>query len=62
MSEEKKVEEDKFVSTSLIAEPNFINSVSNELNLKDFQTKTVLDLIAEGATTPFIARYRKEAT
>jgi uncharacterized protein len=32
------------------------------LGLKDFQTKTVLDLVAEGSTTPFIARYRKEAT
>ncbi len=55
-------EEIKFESTHLIAEPNFISSVSAELHLKDFQTKTVLDLIAEGATTPFIARYRKEAT
>ncbi len=61
MSEEEKKEE-KFVSSSLIAEPNFIGAVSSELNLKDFQTKTVLDLVAEGATTPFIARYRKEAT
>jgi len=52
----------KFVSTNLIAEPNFIEWVSRELGLKDFQTKTVLDLIAEGSTTPFIARYRKEAT
>ena len=62
MSEEKKIAEEKFVSTSLIAEPNFVATVSSELNLKDFQTKTVLDLVAEWATTPFIARYRKEAT
>ncbi len=55
-------ESTKFVSQNLIAEPNFINWVSRELWLKDFQTKTVLDLIAEGSTTPFIARYRKEAT
>lgn len=60
IEEEKK--EAKFMSESLIAEPNFISLVSSELNLKDFQTKTVLDLIAEGSTTPFIARYRKEAT
>ncbi len=33
-----------------------------ELNLKKEQIKAVLDLLAEGATVPFIARYRKEAT
>jgi len=62
MNEIIEEETTKFVSTNLIAEPNFINWVSRELGLKDFQTKTVLDLIAEGSTTPFIARYRKEAT
>ena len=62
MTEIIEEESTKFVSTSLIAEPNFIEWVSRELWLKDFQTKTVLDLIAEGSTTPFIARYRKEAT
>ena len=55
-------ESSKFESKNKIAEPNFIEWVSKELNLKDFQTKTVLELIAEGSTTPFIARYRKEAT
>ncbi len=59
---EEEIKEAKFVSSSVIAEPNFIDSVSKELGLRDFQTKTVLDLIAEGSTTPFIARYRKEAT
>ena len=62
MTEKIEEESTKFVSTNLIAEPNFIETVSRELGLKDFQTKTVLDLIAEGSTTPFIARYRKEAT
>jgi len=62
--EKKEIEEEstKFVSTNLIAEPNFVEWVSRELWLKDFQVKTVLELIAEGSTTPFIARYRKEAT
>ncbi|MDQ7009867.1 MAG: Tex-like N-terminal domain-containing protein [Candidatus Gracilibacteria bacterium] len=55
-------ETSKFESQNKIAEPNFIGTVARELNLKDFQAKTVLDLIAEGSTTPFIARYRKEAT
>ncbi len=62
MTEIIEEESTKFVSTNLIAEPNFVEWVSRELWLKDFQTKTVLDLIAEGSTTPFIARYRKEAT
>lgn len=64
MLENEILEEEtsKFESQNKIAEPNFIETASKELNLKDFQVKTVLDLIAEGSTTPFIARYRKEAT
>lgn len=33
-----------------------------ELSLKPFQVKNALELFAEGATIPFIARYRKERT
>jgi len=62
MTEIIEEETTKFVSTNLIAEPNFIDWVSKELGLKDFQTKAVLDLVGEWATTPFIARYRKEVT
>ena len=32
------------------------------LNLKEEQINTVLDMLAEGATIPFIARYRKDKT
>ncbi|MBQ6285471.1 MAG: RNA-binding transcriptional accessory protein [Bacilli bacterium] len=39
-----------------------INEISNELNIKSTQTSTVLKLLEEGNTIPFIARYRKEAT
>ena len=39
-----------------------IKEISNELNIKDEQTSTVLNLLSEGNTIPFIARYRKEAT
>lgn len=35
--------------------------LSNEFRLKDWQVKAVTDLFDEGATIPFIARYRKEA-
>ena len=41
---------------------NIINDISNELDIKTEQAKTVLKLLEEGNTIPFIARYRKEAT
>ena len=39
-----------------------IKKVSLLLNIKDSQTKAVIKLLSEGATIPFIARYRKEVT
>ena len=39
-----------------------INEISNELNVRDNQVEAVLNLLSEGNTIPFIARYRKEAT
>jgi protein Tex len=36
--------------------------LSHELSLKPHQVKNALELLAEGATVPFIARYRKERT
>lgn len=39
-----------------------IEELSSELNIKKEQIKAVLNLLSEGATIPFIARYRKEAT
>ena len=39
-----------------------INEIANELNVKDTQIESVLKLLEEGNTIPFIARYRKEAT
>ncbi len=41
---------------------DIINEVSNELNIKPSQTESVLKLLEDGNTIPFIARYRKEAT
>jgi uncharacterized protein len=40
----------------------YYRSIGSELQLKEHQVKAVSDLIAEGSTVPFIARYRKEAT
>ena len=39
-----------------------INSLANSLNFNIRQIKEVLALLEEGATIPFIARYRKERT
>ena len=41
---------------------NIIKEICLELNIKEFQVKNTLELLEGGATIPFIARYRKEAT
>ncbi len=40
----------------------YIDKIAQELGLTPGQTASVLDLLADGSTVPFIARYRKEAT
>jgi uncharacterized protein len=39
-----------------------IPKIAQELNLSQKQVRATADLLSEGATVPFIARYRKEAT
>ena len=39
-----------------------VKTISSELNLKDSQVKAVQELLEDGSTVPFIARYRKETT
>ncbi|MDD2346038.1 MAG: Tex family protein, partial [Bacteroidales bacterium] len=41
---------------------NFIHKIAQELNLQTNQVKNVMELLESGATIPFIARYRKEAS
>lgn len=41
---------------------SFIQPIAAKLNLKLPQVEAVLSLLAEGATIPFIARYRKDKT
>ncbi|NDJ23764.1 S1 RNA-binding domain-containing protein [Nostoc sp. B(2019)] len=41
---------------------NIPHLLATELNLKPHQVQNALELFAEGATIPFIARYRKERT
>jgi uncharacterized protein len=40
----------------------FISRIAEEQNINDNQVQAVVSLLAEDATIPFIARYRKEAT
>jgi protein Tex len=41
---------------------NLVQVLAQELSLKTAQVQSALELFAEGATVPFIARYRKERT
>ncbi|MCC5637271.1 RNA-binding transcriptional accessory protein [Nostoc sp. CHAB 5844] len=41
---------------------NIAQLLATELDLKPYQVQNALELLAEGATIPFIARYRKERT
>jgi hypothetical protein len=39
-----------------------ISKVNKKINLKEYQIKNVIGMLSEGATIPFMARYRKEVT
>ena len=41
---------------------NIPQIIANELNIKKYQVEKTIELINEGNTIPFIARYRKEVT
>ncbi|MBL9201348.1 MAG: RNA-binding transcriptional accessory protein [Opitutaceae bacterium] len=51
-------------ATSATSQPNpdHVLRLAAELNVKVFQVAATAQLLAEGATVPFIARYRKEVT
>lgn len=41
---------------------NIIKEISIEINVEQWQVKATLEMLEEGSTIPFIARYRKEKT
>lgn len=45
-----------------IVDPHVIRRLAQELECQEGQVKSVIDMLHEGATIPFIARYRKEVT
>ncbi|WP_375210536.1 Tex family protein [Hyphomonas jannaschiana] len=44
------------------AAPSIAKLIAKELGISERQVETVIELLEEGATVPFIARYRKERT
>ena len=50
------------MSTQTEINQRFISKIAGELHLLSTQVNSTVSLIGEGATVPFIARYRKEAT
>ena len=50
------------MSPTLLPTPNYTQIISQALDYRESQINVVLELTAEGATVPFIARYRKERT
>ncbi|MBR4883532.1 MAG: hypothetical protein IKU18_06595, partial [Bacteroidales bacterium] len=40
----------------------YIRHISGIMSLKEWQVEHCVELLAEGATVPFISRYRKERT
>ena len=51
-----------FDAKSYIKMQAIIHQIALEIKVHDHQVKTAVDLLDGGATVPFIARYRKEAT
>jgi len=49
-------------ASSTSPNPDHVLRLAQELNIKVVQVAATAQLLAEGATVPFIARYRKEAT
>ena len=44
------------------ANQRIISALTQEINAKASQVQAAINLLDEGATVPFIARYRKEVT
>ncbi|KQU57205.1 RNA-binding transcriptional accessory protein [Bacillus sp. Leaf406] len=50
------------VTSTLTNETTLINKIGKDLSISTKNVKNVIDLLEEGNTVPFIARYRKEQT
>ena len=50
------------MSKIAVLEPPFVARIAAEVGCRPQQVQAAAELFAEGATVPFVARYRKEAT
>jgi protein Tex len=50
------------MSKTAVLEPRFVEMIASEVGCRPQQVQAAAELFAEGATVPFVARYRKEAT
>ncbi|HSS51298.1 MAG TPA: Tex-like N-terminal domain-containing protein, partial [Thermoanaerobaculia bacterium] len=50
------------MSKTAVLEPHFVAMIASEVSCRPQQVQAASELFAEGATVPFVARYRKEAT
>jgi uncharacterized protein len=50
------------MSKTAVLEPRFVDLIASEVGCRPLQVQAAAELFAEGATVPFVARYRKEAT
>ena len=57
-----KFGQSQFSTHNFTMENKYIQQIANELGIRDFQVQNTIGLLLEGATIPFIARYRKEMT
>ena len=51
-----------FVNDTVVKDEQLLGKVAAELTISHKQVKSVISLLNEGNTVPFIARYRKEMT
>ncbi len=50
------------IESEIVKDYNYARKISSELNVSQQQAEAALELIKDGNTIPFIARYRKEQT
>ncbi len=50
------------MSKTTVLEPRFVEIIASEVSCRPNQVQAAAELFAEGATVPFVARYRKEVT
>lgn len=52
----------EFIDKLEISTDKIINNIATQLEIKNYQVSSVIELLSEGSTVPFISRYRKEKT